>query len=238
MLRACRQLRTSLRDAAPLARARAACTGSSRQQLLRPAARKLSTSAAESESGLAWLLREGQVDSGFWQGSALFGGTLLTVYLATDAQRVAAIDSLMQGYRRAGLSDQMTDRKVIEDYVRKNAAAAVNVIYASPTFYFLFAKMHGQSWLVSSVRVRWEGRRPFFFSPCRSPFGSLTPERGRGRGASTARPAKTGGAAARPHQAEPSQGSHPALRPPSFISKPPPPPIHSHTHARIHPPTP
>eukprot|EP00962_Isochrysis_galbana_P013657 scaffold3871_cov97-Isochrysis_galbana.AAC.16 len=142
----------------------------------------------------------------------------------------------MQGYRWAGLSDQMTDRKVIEDYVRKNAAAAVNVIYASPTFYFLFAKMHGQSWLVSSVRVRWERRRPFFFSPCRSPFGSLTPERGRGRGASTARPAKTGGAAARPHQAEPSQGSHPALRPPSPISNPPTPP-HPLAHTHAHPPT-
>jgi hypothetical protein len=161
MLRACRYVRISLCDAAALARARAACTGTSRQQLLRPASRKLSTSAAaEAESGLAWLMREGQVDSGFWQGSALFGGVLLAVYLSTDAQRVAAIDSLMQGYRRAGLSEQMTDRKVIEDYVRKNAAAAVNVIYASPTFYFLFAKMHGQSWLVSSVRVR-VGRRPF-----------------------------------------------------------------------------
>jgi hypothetical protein len=161
-------VRTSLCGAAPLARA--ACNGGSRQQLLRPASRKLSSSAAgtaaKSESGFAWLMREGQVDSGFWQGSALFGGTILAVYLATDAQRVAAIDSLLQGYRWAGLSDQITDRKVIEDYVRKNAAAAVNVVYASPTFYFLFAKMHGQSWLVSSVRVQ-SGKGtpgPFFFS--------------------------------------------------------------------------
>ena len=150
---------TTLSGAARLARAGNACAA--RPQQLRPLARKLSTSAAaaESESGLAWLKREGQVDSGFWQGSALFASVCLGVAVATDAQRVAAIDVLLEGYRKVGLSEEMSDRKVIEDYVRKNAAAATNVIYASPTFYFLFAKMHGQSWAVSGVRV-WRRLEP------------------------------------------------------------------------------
>jgi len=161
LLRASHTAHTALCGAAPLARARLACGGAARPQQLRPVARKLCTSApgaaAEAESGLAWLKREGQVDSGFWQGTALFASVCLGVAVASDAQRVAAIDFLLDGYRKCGLSEEMTDRKVIEDYVRKNAAAATNVIYASPTFYFLFAKMHGQSWAVSSVRVR---RRP------------------------------------------------------------------------------
>ena len=118
-----------------------------------PAAEAEAAKAAE-HTGLKWLLVEGQVDSGMWQGAALLGAVVAGVQLASEKQRETAINALLGGYRACGLTaDKISDRQLIEDYVRKNAAAAVNVVMASPTFYFLFAKMHGQSLAVSSVRA-------------------------------------------------------------------------------------
>ena len=118
-----------------------------------PAAEAEAAKAAE-HTGLKWLLVEGQVDSGMWQGAALLGAVVAGVQLASEKQRETAINALLGGYRACGLTaDKISDRQLIEDYVRKNAAAAVNVVMASPTFYFLFAKMHGQSLAVSTVRA-------------------------------------------------------------------------------------
>lgn len=99
------------------------------------------------------VLREGQVDSGFFQGTLLLGGICGSVQLASDEQRAKAISTIISVMRTCGLDSRISDRQLIEDYLRKNATAAVNVIFASPTFYFMFAKMHGQSLLVSSVRA-------------------------------------------------------------------------------------
>ena len=124
-----------------------------------PAAEAEAARAAE-HTGLKWLLVEGQVDSGMWQGAALLGAVVAGVQLASEKQRETAINALLGGYRACGLTaDKISDRQLIEDYVRKNAAAAVNVVMASPTFYFLFAKMHGQSLAVSSVRAFTGARR-------------------------------------------------------------------------------
>ena len=148
----------SLRSLAPRVAAKATSPSAA------PARRKLCAAAmpaAEAEAakaaehtGLKWLLVEGQVDSGMWQGAALLGAVVAGVQLASEKQRETAINALLGGYRACGLTaDKISDRQLIEDYVRKNAAAAVNVVMASPTFYFLFAKMHGQSLAVSSVRA-------------------------------------------------------------------------------------
>ena len=140
-----------------------------------PAAEAEAAKAAE-HTGLKWLLVEGQVDSGMWQGAALLGAVVAGVQLASEKQRETAINALLGGYRACGLTaDKISDRQLIEDYVRKNAAAAVNVVMASPTFYFLFAKMHGQSLAVSSVRAftgARAARRPRARAP---PLARLTP---------------------------------------------------------------
>jgi len=134
---------------------------SCRVAVIRPARRKLCDSAAlksaeapAAEGFGAWLAREGQVDSGMWQGAALLGGVLLGVQAASDEQRKTAVTSLLAGYRVAGLDpEHISDKVLIQDFVRKNAAAACNVLMASPAFYFLFAKIHGCSVAVSSVRA-------------------------------------------------------------------------------------
>ena len=140
-----------------------------------PAAEAEAAKAAE-HTGLKWLLVEGQVDSGMWQGAALLGAVVAGVQLASEKQRETAINALLGGYRACGLTaDKISDRQLIEDYVRKNAAAAVNVVMASPTFYFLFAKMHGQSLAVSSVRAftgARAARRPLARAP---PLARRTP---------------------------------------------------------------
>lgn len=43
-------------------------------------------------------------------------------------------------------------RVLVEDYIRKNCIAAVNVLMASPVFYFAFAKIYGMTIPVSLVR--------------------------------------------------------------------------------------
>lgn len=109
---------------------------------------------AEAEGGLGWLMRAGQVDAGFFQGSALFAGVIIGIQVSSEQQRAAVLDSLIAGYRAFGLSEEhVSDRQLIEDFVRKNVAAAANVVMASPVFYFMFAKVMKESILVSSVRA-------------------------------------------------------------------------------------
>ena len=141
-------------------------------------------SAAPTEGFVSRLLREGQVDSGFFQGSALIGGMVLGVQMASEEQRERGVALVLKGFRAVGLDRRITDRQVlflfslthpmhphmshphfphispeclvlqiIEDYLQKNVAAAINVIYASPAFYFLFASMHQQTFAVSCVRA-------------------------------------------------------------------------------------
>tara|TARA_B110001452_G_scaffold80054_1_gene65460 strand:- start:1727 stop:2533 length:807 start_codon:yes stop_codon:yes gene_type:complete len=43
--------------------------------------------------------------------------------------------------------------QLIEDFLRKNVAAAGNVVMASPVFYFMFSKIVGESIVVSSMRA-------------------------------------------------------------------------------------
>ena len=111
------------------------------------------TAAPAGEVFVARLLREGKVDSGMWQGAALLGGVAAAVQFSSDSQRKAAVGGLLSAYRSCGLSDAITDRQLVEDFVRKNAAAACNVLMASPVFYFMFSKMHSQTVLVSSIRA-------------------------------------------------------------------------------------
>jgi len=109
--------------------------------------------AAASEGSFSRLLREGQVDSGMWQGAGILVGVILGVQLSSQEQRDSAVSSLLGVYRSCGLSDVITDRNLVEDFVRKNIAAAANVLMASPVFYFVFAKIHQESFLVSSIRA-------------------------------------------------------------------------------------
>ena len=139
----------------------------------KPAQRRLlSTVVAEAapaaeEGGLRWLLREGQVDSGFWQGGALLAAVVGGVAMSTEEQRYAAVSGLMSAYRSCGLQASLIgDKTLIEDYVRKNSAAACNVLMASPVFYFMFAKIYGEPIPVCSVRAITGSVRivPFMFS--------------------------------------------------------------------------
>ena len=71
------------------------------------------------------LLVEGQVDSGMWQGAALLAGVYGSVTLSSEEQRATAVASLLGWYRMFGLKAEfISDRRLIEDYVRKNAVAA------------------------------------------------------------------------------------------------------------------
>ena len=93
-----------------------------------------------------------QVDSGMWQGLALLSGITAGVTLSSEEQRANAVSSLMTWYRMCGLKeDLISDRRLIEDHVRKNAIAACNVLMASPVFYFAFAKIYGMTFSVSTT---------------------------------------------------------------------------------------
>ena len=132
--------------------------------------RLLSTAAEATEAeatGLRWLLKEGQVDSGFWQGTALLGAVIGGVTVSSEEQRKAAVVSLLGFYRSCGLKEEyISDKVLIVDYVRKNSAAACNVLMASPVFYFMFSRIYGYSLAVCAVRSITGSARivPFMFS--------------------------------------------------------------------------
>lgn len=88
-----------------------------------------------------------------WQGLGLLGLTVGGVVLSSDEQRISAVRSLLGAYRACGLqSSIISDRTLIEDYVRKNMLAAVNVLTASPVFYFMFARIYGEPLSVCAMR--------------------------------------------------------------------------------------
>lgn len=84
-----------------------------------------------------------------WQGLALLSGVASAVSLSSEEQRSSAVATLLGWYRTCGLKEELiSDRKLIEDHVRKNAIAACNVLMASPVFYFAFSKIYGMSFVV------------------------------------------------------------------------------------------
>lgn len=102
---------------------------------------------------MRWLLKEGQVDSGFWQGTGILAVVIGGVVVSTEQQRHDAVAALLNMYRTCGLKvESISDRVLIEDHVRKNALAACNVLMASPVFYFMFSRIYGQSIPVCLVR--------------------------------------------------------------------------------------
>lgn len=112
-------------------------------------------------------LSSAQVDSGFWQGSALLAAVVGGVVVSSEEQRKAAVAATLNFYRACGLQTaHIGDRVLIEDYVRKNALAACNVLMASPVFYFMFARIYGEPLSVCSVRAITGSARivPFMFS--------------------------------------------------------------------------
>jgi len=118
-----------------------------------PLRRKLCSAAAEGAAKEEGLLAKGQVDSGFFQGTALFAGVMFGAQASSEEQRATALDGLVGWYRTMGVSSNITDRQLIEDFMRKNVAAAANVVMASPVFYFTFSTIVGEKVAVSLVRA-------------------------------------------------------------------------------------
>jgi len=145
-------LRSLFRSASVRTRtAVASSCGAVRAACRQPVRRKLSTMVAEEAKPS--LLVEGQVDSGMWQGLAILAGVTSAVTLSSEEQRTSLVRSILNCYRACGLKESLiSDRRLIEDHVRKNAVAAVNVLMASPVFYFAFSKIYGTSFVVSSIR--------------------------------------------------------------------------------------
>ena len=59
------------------------------------------------------LLAKGQVDSGFFQGTALFAGVMFGAQASSDEQRATALDGLVGWYRSMGVSSKITDRQAL-----------------------------------------------------------------------------------------------------------------------------
>ena len=83
-----------------------------------PLRRRLCTSAAEAAKPAEGLLAQGQVDAGFFQGTALFAGVILGVQAASEEQRASVLNSMIATYRTFGVSDRITDRQVGEPPAR------------------------------------------------------------------------------------------------------------------------
>ena len=102
---------------------------------------------------LKWLLREGQIDSGMWQGAIMLGGVVGGTYTASNEQCTGFISLMIATYRACGLKEALiSDVVLVEDFIRKNVLAACNVLMASPVFYFAFAKIMNEGFVVSAIR--------------------------------------------------------------------------------------
>ena len=77
-----------------------------------PLRRKLCSAAAEGAAKEEGLLAKGQVDSGFFQGTALFAGVMFGAQASSEEQRATALDGLVGWYRTMGVSSNITDRQV------------------------------------------------------------------------------------------------------------------------------
>ena len=78
-----------------------------------PLRRKLCSAAAEGAAKEEGLLAKGQVDSGFFQGTALFAGVMFGAQASSDEQRATALDGLVGWYRSMGVSSKITDRQAL-----------------------------------------------------------------------------------------------------------------------------
>lgn len=100
------------------------------------------------------LLEAGQVDAGFYQGSALLASAVVATQVIPEDTQVSFIREIIKGFRYLGLCPGcISDQVLVQDFLRKNALAAQNVLLASPTFYFLFSFITGQNLAVCCVRA-------------------------------------------------------------------------------------
>ena len=111
--------------------------------------RVCSTSSKEASESLA---ERAQIDSGFWQGLAVLGGIAALAATPEATKRSAALSAVAR-YRRLGLDPSLvSDRRLIDDFLRTNIVALGNVLLASPTFYFMWHLIHQQSVATSLMR--------------------------------------------------------------------------------------
>jgi len=100
------------------------------------------------------FLEAGQIDGGFFQGTAMLAGAIAASALVPFEAQLTMLTKTVEAFRYAGLSrDAISDDVLLTDYLRKNALAAQNVLIASPTFYFLFSWITGQSVAVCCARA-------------------------------------------------------------------------------------
>jgi hypothetical protein len=82
----------------------------------------------------------------------LAGAIAASVLVPFEAQ-LTVLKKTVEIFRSAGLSrEAISDEVLVTDFLRKNALAAQNVLIASPTFYFLFSWITGQSVAVCCAR--------------------------------------------------------------------------------------
>lgn len=100
------------------------------------------------------LLEAGQIDRGFFEGTAILGGVIAASTFVPFDLQVRALKYVIDGFRALGLSrEAIPDEILVKDFLRKNALAAQNVLIASPAFYFLFSYITGQSIAVCTARA-------------------------------------------------------------------------------------
>lgn len=87
-----------------------------------------------------------QIDSGFYQGAGLLGAALALVFGTSDEQKRRALVATVETFRSWGVKvDNVPDHLLIVDHIKLNLEAARNVLLASPSFYFMWHLIHGQS---------------------------------------------------------------------------------------------
>lgn len=91
------------------------------------------------------LLEECQVDQGFWLGVGSASAVVAYVKLVPHDTQVAQLRRLVAWMRAVGgiSADTLTDTQLLEDFLKRNLVAALNVTLASPAFYFMWHLIHG-----------------------------------------------------------------------------------------------
>ena len=96
----------------------------------------------------------GQIDRGFFEGTAMLGASIAAAVFVPFEAQLTVLKKVIEGFRVLGLDPAViSDEVLVADFIRKNALAAQNVLIASPTFYFLFSWITGQSVAVCTVRA-------------------------------------------------------------------------------------
>lgn len=113
-----------------------------------------SVGTAPSSAPPKTFLEAGQIDRGFVEGTAMLGAAIAAGTFVPFETQLSALKRVIDGFRAAGLRrDAIPDDVLVKDYLRKNALAAQNVLIASPSFYFLFSWITGQSVAVCTARA-------------------------------------------------------------------------------------